>query len=318
MALPKNMDAFTTALHKLPQKKIAYVISMLLIVYIALVFAKMTWRVVPDASISNTHVSSITKSNSQKNKNSTVDVVKLNALNLFGLYNKKAPVENNVEIVKDAPQTRLKLTLSGVTASDEPKLSAAIIEHSGTQETYGIGDMITGTRATLEQVLADRVLIRVSGQMETLMIDGGDFNQPAKTVVESNNQISKRESAQNQTINQQSNVVDQRFDKNLSAKAKKLRNDLQNDPGKITDYLKVSPKRENGKIVGYLLRPGKDPEFFKLSGLKAGDVAVNMNGYDLIQPSEAVQAMSSLQNVQNISLLVNRKGDFMEILFSID
>ena len=52
MALPKNMDAFTTALHKLPQKKIAYVISMLLIVYIALVFAKMTWRVVPDASIS--------------------------------------------------------------------------------------------------------------------------------------------------------------------------------------------------------------------------------------------------------------------------
>jgi len=239
-------------------------------------------------------------------------------LNLFGLYNKKAPVENNVEIVKDAPQTRLKLTLSGVTASDEPKLSAAIIEHSGTQETYGIGDMITGTRATLEQVLADRVLIRVSGQMETLMIDGGDFNQPAKTVVESNNKISKRESAQNQNINEQSNVVDQRFNKNLSASAKKLRDDLQNNPGKITDYLKVSPKRENGKIVGYLLRPGKDPEFFKLSGLKAGDVAVNMNGYDLIQPSEAVQAMSSLQNVQNISLLVNRKGDFMEILFSID
>ena len=317
MALPNTVNELTTAFAKLPQKKIAQVFTVLLLIYIAFVFAKMTWLIVPSAAPSNHWVSST--SSTLKNKdNKSVNVTELNNLNLFGLYDKDASDNTNVEVITDAPQTRLSLVLSGVTASDEPKQSAAIIANKGKQETYGIGDMITGTRATLEQVLADRVLIRVSGQMETLMIDGGDFEQPAKTVSESNMKISKRDSNRGVSQKNKSKVVDQRFNKNLSATAKKLRNDLKNNPGKITDYLRVRPKRKDGKIIGYSLSPGKQPEFFKLSGLKTGDVAITMNGYDLVQPSEAMQAMSALQNVQNISLLVNRRGDLLEILFSID
>ena len=77
-------------------------------------------------------------------------------------------------------------------------------------------------------------------------------------------------------------TVDLRDRAELSRAAKALKKDLANNPGKISDYLKISPKRTQGKIAGYRLMPGKNAEFFKASGLRSGDVAIQMNGLDLI------------------------------------
>ncbi|MCW8832421.1 MAG: type II secretion system protein GspC, partial [Colwellia sp.] len=124
------------------------------------------------------------------------------------------------------------------------------------------------------------------------MLDGADYNQPAKGIVatEVENKPPQRKNKMSDIGPKQQNIVDQRLNKELSKSAVKLRADLSENPGKITDYLRISPARENGAIVGYRLSPGKNPEFFKLSGLKAGDVAVQMNGYDLLTPVEAAQA----------------------------
>ena len=64
--------------------------------------------------------------------------------------------------------------------------------------------------------------------------------------------------------------------------------------------------------------PGKDPTFFQNAGLKPGDVAVQMNGFDLTAPMEAAQALKSLKEQREVSLLLDRNGDMTEILFSID
>ena len=189
------------------------------------------------------------------------------------------------------------------------------------QATYGIDDIINGTRATLEKVLIDRVIIKQSGRLETLMLDGADYNQPAQSV--SNKKADRAQDAvvsgpKVSTPKETSSVVDQRKNDNLKQAAQQLRHDLKNNPGKITDYLRISPARKDGKIVGYRLSPGKSPEFFTLSGLKSGDVAVQMNGNDLLVPLEAAQAMSALKTAQDISLLVERKNELIEILFSIE
>ena len=112
--------------------------------------------------------------------------------------------------------------------------------------------------------------------------------------------------------------MDQRSNNELTRNAVQLRSDISKDPGKITDYLRISPARKSGKIIGYRLSAGKKPEFFKLSGLKSGDIAVQMNGHDLRAPSEAAQALSALKTERDISLLIERKNDLIEILFSID
>jgi len=330
MALTDNLNSLSAVLDKLPQQRIAQAISVLLLIYIAFMAAKITWLMIEQKPVVNNTVSSTYVA--QKNSaGKSFNISALQALNLFGQYNAQES-EVIVEQITDAPQTRLQLTLSGLVASDKVEIAAAIIENKGKQETYGIGDIIKGTRASLEQVLIDRVIIQQSGRLETLMLDGADFNQPAQSV--SNKRINNKSNSRddNKRLQQAepqsgpkglssklaSKVVDHRSNKDLSLNAQRLRADLKSDPGKITDYLRISPARISGKIVGYRLSPGKSPEFFKLSGLKSGDVAVQMNGHDLLVPVEAAQAMSALKTERDISLLVKRKNDLIQILFSID
>mgnify|MGYP000408280776 FL=1 len=325
MALLDNLTSFSVILAKLPQQRIAQAISGLLLIYIAFVVAKITWLVVPQQQLAtdatyNKHT--IAKSRTGQSFN----ISAVQSLNLFGQYN--AQQQEVVEEVIDAPETRLKLTLSGLVASDSVETAAAIIEYQSKQETYGIGEIIKGTRASLEQVLIDRVIIKQSGRLETLMLDGADFKQPGQSVSKKKaSQQTKSKSLQQKSLvnspqeitpRLKPSIVDQRSNKNLSKTAQRLRADLSQDPGKITDYLRISPARTNGKIIGYRLSPGKNPEFFKSSGLKSGDIAVQMNGHDLLAPSEAMQAMAALKTERDISLLINRKNDLIEILFSIE
>ena len=303
--------------HKATQRKIALFTMALLVVYIAFLAAKITWFVVPNTQGASQQ-SMIHAIGTTKNEgNNTFDLTKLQALNLFGLYSDKVVKEDVVQ-VESAPQTRLQLTLSGLVASSVPGTAAAIIENKGKQETYGIGDIIIGTRASLEKVLMDRVLIKQSGRLETLMLDGFDFKEPAIAIKQ--DKAAKKSNRTNQATRQKKepDVIDQRRNKQLSRTVKNLRENLSENPANITDYLSISPKRKEGNIIGYSLRPGKDPEFFKLSGLKRGDLAVQMNGYDLVIPSEAAKALSTMKEARDISLLIERDSSLMEILFSIE
>lgn len=315
MALPSDMTAFTSLFTQLGHRRVAQFAMALLVVYIAFVSAKITWSVVPQAQPSHNTSGKGSSKNLKTNTNKAIDVAKIQSLNLFGQYNESVIAEPEVEMA-NVPETQLNLTLSGLVASDDKLVAAAIIENQGKQETYGIGDIILGTRANLEQVLMDRVIIKQSGRLETLMLDGFDYSQPARKVAGKPEEPKPRPKVGVQSSH--SGVVDQRSNKELTATAKDLRTEFSQDPTKIGDYLRISPKRKDGKIVGYSLRPGKKPEFFKLSGLKAGDVAVEMNGFDLISPTQAMQAMAEMKKARDISLLVDRQGDLTEILISLD
>ncbi len=316
MALPTNMTALTPLFTQLGHKRVAQLVMALLLIYIAYVAAQITWSLVPQSQAKHT-TSANTAFNSGKNNqgNKTIDVSKILSLHLFGKYNEETVEEPEVEM-SNVPETKLNLTLSGLVASDDKSTAAAIIEYQGKQETYGIGDIIIGTRANLEQVLMDRVLIKQAGRLETLMLDGFDYNEPARKVADRQAPAKPRPDVNERPS--RSGVVDQRTNRELTETAKNLRNELSSDPAKIGDYLRISPKRKNGKIIGYTLRPGKKPEFFKLAGLKTGDVAVEMNGYDLIAPTQAMQAMAEMKQARDISLLVDRQGSMTEILISLD
>jgi general secretion pathway protein C len=310
MQYPTNQTEFYDLLLKLPQAKIAKALSAILLCYIAFLFAQLTWLIIDDKpnqtkSFAGQVKASATRLNS-------IDLTAIYKLNLFGAFTEQKIVKT-VE-VKDAPETTLKLTLSGTVASDDISVGSAIIENNGKQETYGIGDKITGTRAILESVANDRVLIKHSGRIETLMLDGFDYKKRQDN--SSDNRTPKKQTSKAATVNSPK-IFDQRSNLALSRSARKLKENLNKDPGKITDYLKIVPQRKNGNIIGYQLMPGRDAEFFKSSGLKSGDIATHMNGLDLTVPSEAAQALRALRQEQELSLLVSRNGEMTEILFSI-
>lgn len=316
MVLPTDITAFTSLFTQLVQRRVAQLVMALLLVYIANVCANITWSILPQAQPSQgSSFKAGSKSKHGGTVKKTVDVTKIQSLNLFGQYNATEVEEPKVDMA-NVPETSLNLTLSGLVASDDRSIAAAIIENQGKQETYGIGDTIIGTRAKLEQVLMDRVLIKQSGRLETLMLDGFDYNQPAQKIV--NKPATKRRQTKIGPQSTRSGTVDQRANKQLTAAAKNLRSEISKDPAKIGDYLRISPKRKDGKIIGYSLRPGKKPEFFKISGLKAGDVAVEMNGYDLVTPSQAMQAMVEMKQARDISLLVDRQGSLTTIQINLE
>lgn len=313
MPFSKDVASLLEILAKLPQRKIAQGVSALLLVYVAYLTAQLTWLIIPqdNSSYNSAGISYQPRGEESQFK---VNIETLNALNLFGDHSAE-PVEVIEEDIQDAPETSLRLTLTGVVASDDKNLAAAIIEKSGSQETYGVGDMITGTRALLEKVMPDRVLIKVSGRLETLMLDGFEYGKS-----DANSNAKQRQlqaSSRKKSQSKKNKLLDQRKNAKLSEEAKALRKDLSADPGKITDYLKVVPKRKSGSVIGYRLMPGKKREFFTSSGLKSGDVAVQLNGYDLVDPLQAAQALQVLRTEQEISLLVDRNGDMTEIIFSI-
>lgn len=312
MSLSNNLSNAFDQLAKLPQQKISQAVILLLLAYIAFLFAQLTWLALPQPE----NVTVLPASKAQSSRQSAPSQINVNgiaALNLFGNFSEKVVEKVEEVVIENAPETRLKLTLTGAVASSDKATAAAIIESAGKQETYSIGENIKGTRAVLENVFNDRVLIKVSGRLETLMMEGVDFNKNVQA-------IKPAAKAKQQTLKKTNtkNVVDQRNNKALTKSTQSLRKDIDEDPGKITDYLKVSPKRDNGKITGYRLMPGKDPTFFQSAGLKTGDVAVQMNGFDLTEPREAAQAIKSLREQREVSLLLDRNGDMTEILFSID
>lgn len=315
MPLSNSLSPVAETLLKLPHAKIAKFIGLFLLIYIAFLLAKITWLFLDEPPQHNQNISNAIIT--QKNTTSlNYNLSGIQALHLFGEYNAVAS-EDVEEEIEDAPETNLKLTLTGVAASDVEARSAAIIENNGVQEIYAIDETINGTRAVLKKVFNDRVHIRHSGRLETLMLDGFDYNEESN---KKNKPSRKTKSKSSGPIvkNKDTTRVDNRTNRKLTERAQALRKDINEDPGKITDYLKIVPKRENGQIIGYRLMPGKDPEFFKTSGLKSGDVATQMNGYDLTQPFEAAQALKALKEEQEISLLVDRNGDITEILFSIN
>lgn len=302
---------------KLPQQKVIMVCQLALVAYVAYLCAQMTWLFIPEPAKKSAGRPALSANKSQAGPAFNLSEIK--ALNLFGSAAEKPVTTAAKQEVEEAPLTKLRLTLTGVAASNDEKVAAAIIENNKKQETYAIGDKIDGTNATLNKVYPDRVIISQRGKMETLMLDGFDYN---KTPEVRNRQDAKTKLTKN--ANQQNaapaatKTVDNRKNKVVSERVARIKEQIANSPGKITDYIRISPHRVGGKTVGYRLMPGKDPEFFKDSGLKPGDIAKEINGKDLSDSRQAGQAMMELRKAQEISLVIDRKGQLTDILFSVN
>ncbi|WP_020408186.1 type II secretion system protein N [Hahella ganghwensis] len=88
------------------------------------------------------------------------------ALNLFGRKIEKT--EPEVQATEDLPETNLKLTLRGVSATEEDSIGGALVEGPDRQtEFFRIGDDMPGN-ATLHSVYANRVVIDRRGKLENL------------------------------------------------------------------------------------------------------------------------------------------------------
>lgn len=286
-----NLDTLRQLVIKLPQKQIANFCCYLLLSIFCYYSALLTWQLWPSTSGTTTSWQPVLNTATKP-----ADSYELNSLRSLSLFGKQQAESQTPVVIQniDAPKTRLSLTLTGLVASSEPSLALAIIEYKSNQDTYAIDEPIGASNAVLKQVLTDRVIIEYQGNLETLMLDGEEFSR------ETNSPQSLERNAE-------------KAPKELA----NLRKDLLANPANITDYVRISPVRTDGKLAGYRVNPGKNRELFKQVGLKPNDLAVSLNGFDLTDTRQAMEIAKQLKDLTDMSLTVERDGQLHNIYLSV-
>ncbi|WP_157957875.1 type II secretion system protein GspC [Aliidiomarina celeris] len=229
----------------------------------------------------------------QPSAGSAVNVSTIQQLHLFGQQG-VAPVRNTQ--TTDAPETTLNIRLVGVTASSNPNLSAAIIQQGSNQQTYIPGDTVAGSRAVVQEILSDRVLLNHNNRTEILWIEGRDGSEVSLNVM--SQAPTETEAEQNLTDEPTSEITEA---------------DLSSAQLEILELISITPQPGGNGLIGYRLAPRGDDTLFRELGLRAGDLAVSINGYDLTDMAEAMQLMNELQGLSQAQIRVLRDGEYVDI-----
>jgi len=275
-------------------QKLPNLVLIMLIALLAYQFALFSWLLLP---VEQSTVKWVAPKKSLENSGNNMATVSINTQSFFGEISKPAVVPSKKKSPSIVRKTKLNLTLVGVVAASEPSSSSAIIANKGKQDSYFINSKIDGTSASVYEIYEDRIILDEKGVYQVLMLDGlGEVD---------NQQIQQSvKKVPNTRTNGSTNV-----DLN--------RSELLKDPSKLTNYINISPVRENGEIKGYRLNPGKDPALFEQAGLEKGDLAIELNGVDLTDIGESMSLLKEFPTMTDISLTVDREGQLYDLYLSI-
>ena len=286
----------------LPVARLNQIFSVVLVITLAWLAARITWFVVPAPAQKPLQVS---MSGVKTQSNNSSELERVISAKLFGQYQEKTA--EVVQTVTDAPQTTLNLKLTGVVATGKtPEQGTAIIENNGVEQVYAIDEQIDGSGAVLKQVIEDRVILQVNGRMETLMLDGLEYQQltVANSAIEEG-QLQEAGEAGPEEMGPAQGDIDE------------LRREMTAEPMKLFDYIRVQPRNRGGKMYGYALLPGKDPKMFAQFGLQPNDVAVEINGVRLDDMQQAYSVMQELGEAKQVSIKLERDGEMKDISISL-
>jgi general secretion pathway protein C len=284
---------------KLPVAMLNRIFAFLFLLLLAWLAARFSWLVLPAAPVTSV-AAPVGVVNAPVS--STQDIQRLVDAKLFGQFQPKSAEPVVVQTVTDAPQTSLSLKLTGVVATaSKPEQGTAVIENSGVEQVYAIDEQIEGSPAILKQVLEDRVLLQVSGRMETLMLDGIEYQK-----------LSEVNGAVGEDGLQEVAPAPESYSPAAEDVAS-MRREMLNEPAKFFDYVRITPRHRNGQMYGYALLPGKDAELFARMGLQPNDVAIEINGVRLNDMQQAYGVINELREASQASIKIERDGEIRDI-----
>jgi general secretion pathway protein C len=272
------------------------ILNLLLIVWIAWLLATMTWSLLTKPEPVGTALPEAVPITPQANLQENL-VRQLPNWHLFGeVAPEAAPVKAIVPV--DAPDTRLKLSLHGTFSSHDAELARAIIaDERGDEEMYAVGDILPGN-AELSEIQTDKVILLRGGRYEVLRLPRDTLTGDAGSAT-----ISAADAMQVNTT---------------SERLQSLRQTLRQNPKSLFGLVRTIPKKDDqGKMIGYILQPGREPELFQQMGLKPGDVVTRINDINLDNLASGMQALRSVQSGDTVSMTVLRGTEQEDLSFRL-
>lgn len=274
-------------LQQLNQRSAA-VVSMVLIVACAWLLVEVTWMFLPQDEELSLAVQKSTRAVMAK-QSQQENFKKLTSANVFGV-SEKAIVQKQTK----APETRLNLTLKGVLAAKPMKMASAIIAQgkNGKEDIYGIGDKMPGG-VTIKEIHPEFVMLERNGRLETLKLQKVSGIENLKTSAASG--FNARGTQANSGGSPE-------------AALKQIRNNILKDPTSFGEYALPVVVKENGKQVGYRLKPQSKGDLLSELGIEKNDVITQINGVKLDKPQNGISALRKLSTAKNLSIVVKRNG----------
>ncbi|CAA0087214.1 Type II secretion system protein C [Zhongshania aliphaticivorans] len=251
--------------------------------------------VLPTAAGNNGSLSDLATQSSDPSYN----VQSLLAVPLFGVPAVDAPMPDETE--QDVRRSTLKITVIGLVAGSDEQ-GVAVLKHGRITKAYGIGEKIEVPGSVrLLAVYPEYIIIENNRKREKIELD-------KKTALAGISSAASPSVDDSDTIDLNSTEIRQ-----LIGDA---RDTVQNSPLMLARFFSASPVNENGNLIGYELKPGRDKRLFDKLSLSLGDVVLSVNGQSVadLQPQELFKLM---QNTTSFELLVQRADTILTKRFDI-
>jgi len=210
------------------------------------------------------------------------------------LFGKAAVEQKPVEVVEEAPQTKLNYKLRGVYFSPEESLSSAIVETRPNDTRHYLLGQELADKITLARIEKDHILINRYGKLERLDLEkpefptGGGGVEPASGVSASQTALLRS--------------YKQRYSSN---------------PMALATRFQAIPVQQDGTNIGFKLKALRGESLLKRLNFEPDDVFTAVNGVSLKNPFEALDALKSLTTASNVSVTILRNGSEQTIDFEI-
>lgn len=294
LALPQS--ALQNWLQPERSGQLAKLVNLLLVIWLAWLLARLSWFVLPEPEVEPIPQPALVAVPVQRQQ-PRVDEHQIAAWHLFGVAGEEKPVK--AAPVAIAPETRLKLTLRGLFASDDSTGGRAIIgDPKGKEESYAVGDPVPGG-ARLSEIYPDRVMLERNGRYETLRLP------------KDRSSVSTGDRRSIPGIGTGGSGAGQ------AAAFTKYRNEVKQNPAAFLNYVRTTPARVDGKFIGFRLQTGKDPRALNELGLKPGDIVTSINSVKIDSPAKGMKAMQALGEGESVDVTLLRGGQEMSMSLTL-
>lgn len=319
-----QLRRFFALLSRVSLQRWQWLVMLLLVIWLSHSLARLFWLIIPNPVIPPATLSLVTANTQSTGAAAeSVNLSQITELAPFGdTAQEAAPVAETQQpatqgIENDAADTQLNLILRGVLGSNEEKSGRAIIASGDRADVYAVGDTLpVGNNVTLAKVLDGRVIINNNGSFESLWLFKEDPNAPKLATSfagpAANNGMVTPGGYANPPYQQQpplsvdkAPVVDSpRFGADPAAAAASQT---------LADVVAMSIYRENGQVVGYKIRPGRNAEMFNSLGLQADDIVTAVNGVPLSSPGKIMEIYKSMGSATSANLEIRRGGSTVNL-----
>jgi len=194
-------------------------------------------------------------------------------------------VEAVVVEVEEAPETQLGYKLRGIYFSPDESLSSAIVEvKPNKSQQYLISDEFA-ENITLARIELDHILINRYGKVERL-------------------NLQKRVPPTGQGLASGADGVTG----HQAALLRSYKKRYTSNPMALATRFQAIPVQQDGKNIGFKLKPLRGESLLKKLNFEADDVFTAVNGVSLKNPFEALDALKSLTTAKKISVTFIRNG----------